>query len=353
MRKIYLQSSSGLSSLKEETFEKELVLQDLLEKYPQLIPSDEIIGNPSFLMVARELPVSVGFLDLLYIDQSMVPTIIETKVNNPEIRRKIIGQGYEYLTSISYEFTGKMIIDAAKAYLKDTYASEVKARLDLDKLNEKEIDRNLKKPRLRLIFAADFIPRELRKFVEFINNASRGIDVYAVQVERFQLDDNKLISVSTFGPSEMVVHDKSVSFGLLSREEFINKVNQSADLDTQQKQLAISRIEQILNIAEEQEMLIDWGTKCFKISYKNKDGELVKLMEVYNYGVVYIVFQPTEKRTLETDNLYRQLDQAIDLKKSYLDNKSQYKAGKKNLFRLTDGEFTTLTKALKNLVYSH
>jgi len=75
----------------------------------------------------------------------MVPTThIETKVNNPEIRRKIIGQGYEYLTSISYEFTGKKIIDAATNYWKDAYASEVKAHLDLDKLNEKEIDRNLK-----------------------------------------------------------------------------------------------------------------------------------------------------------------------------------------------------------------
>ncbi len=230
MKKLYVQTGSTLSTLNEAKIEQELVLQELLEKYPELIPSEEIIGNPSFFLIQREFPVSTGYIDHLFVDQMMVPTIIETKVNNPEIRRKIIGQGYEYLTSMSFELTGKQIIDAAKRYWGNQYYPEIKKRLDIKDLNAKEIERNLKKPRFRLIFAADFIPRELRKFVEFINNASRGIDVYAVQIEQFILDDKKIISVSTWGPTESVIHDKSASFGLLSQEEFINKINSSQDL---------------------------------------------------------------------------------------------------------------------------
>ena len=207
MKKLYLQTGSNISLLDEDRFEDELALQVLLEKHPELIPSEEIIGNPSFFLIQREFPVSAGYLDHLFVDQMMVPTIVETKVNNPEIRRKIIGQGYEYLTSLSFELTGKQIVEYAKRYWKDKYSSEVQKQLELKELDAKEIDKNLKKPRLRLIFAADFIPRELRKFVEFINNASRGIDVYAIQVEQFLLDDKKIISVSTWGPTESMIHD--------------------------------------------------------------------------------------------------------------------------------------------------
>ncbi len=126
MKKLFVQNVDTISPLIEEPFEKELVLQDLLEEYPELIPSDEIIGNPSFLMVQRELPVSTGFIDHFLLDQMMVPTVIETKVNNPEIRRKIIGQGYEYLTSLSLEFTGKQVIEYAKHYWKERFDNDVK-----------------------------------------------------------------------------------------------------------------------------------------------------------------------------------------------------------------------------------
>ena len=51
MKKLYLQTQTSLSTLKENKFDQELDLQDLLEKYPELIPSDEIIGNPSFFLI--------------------------------------------------------------------------------------------------------------------------------------------------------------------------------------------------------------------------------------------------------------------------------------------------------------
>lgn len=339
MKKLFLKSGDKLSTLKEEHFEKELVLQDLLENHLELIPSDEIIGNPSFLMVQRELPVSTGFIDLFLLDQMMVPTVIETKVNNPEIRRKIIGQGYEYLTSLSLEFSGKQIIDYAKKYWGNQYENVLKAKLEIDKLSEKIIDANLKKPRLRLIFAADFIPRELRKFVEFINSASRGIDVYALQIEQFLLDDKKIISVTTYGPTENVIHDKSLSFGLLSREEFINKINNNPDLTSTVKQIAVSRINEVLDIAEANDLSIKWGTKSFIISSQNTNGTFKKIMEIYYKGVIYMVFTPKDKRSSKENQIYEQFNAAIDLNKSYLIDKSQYKAGKRTLFSLNDSQY--------------
>jgi hypothetical protein len=348
MKKLYLQTGSTLSTLDETNFEQELDLQKLLEQYPELIPGEEIIGNPSFFLIQREFPVSTGYIDHLFVDQMMVPTIVETKVNNPEIRRKIIGQGYEYLTSLSFELTGRQIVDSAKNYWKDKYLPELQKKLELNDLNIKEIDRNLKKPRLRLIFAADFIPRELRKFVEFINNASRGIDVYAVQIEPFLLDDKKIFSVSCWGPTESTVHDKSVSFGLLSREEFINKINSSQDLNPGEKEIFIRRVNEILDIAEERHLSIGWGTKSFRISYSDNDSTW-KMLEFYTNGNPWVVFAPAEERTPALGEIYNKLDTVFNLQGKHLDPKAQYKMGTRNLYALSDEQFSSLVNVLKSI----
>lgn len=348
MKKLYVQTDSTLSTLKEAKFEQELVLQALLEQFPELIPSEEIIGNPSFFLIQREFPVSTGYIDHLFVDQMMVPTIVETKVNNPEIRRKIIGQGYEYLTSLSFELTGKQIVEYAKRYWRDQYQNELQKKLELKELNIKEIDKNLKKPRLRLIFAADFIPRELRKFVEFINNASRGIDVYAVQLEQFLLDDKKIISVNTWGPTESVIHDKTVSFGLLSREEFINKINGSQDLTPIEKETFIERVNKILDIAEERSFSIGWGTKSFRLSYP-ENGDYKKILEFYYNGNSWGYFIPVAERDNTIAKIYEKLNEIFDLQKKYLEPKTQYKMGVRNLYQLSSEQYESLLTILQSL----
>ena len=347
MKKLYVQTDSTLSTLDEIKFEQELILQELLEKYPELIPSEEIIGNPSFFLIQREFPVSTGCIDHLFVDQMMVPTIVETKVNNPEIRRKIIGQGYGYLTSLSLELTGKQIVDAAKRYWKEQYSSEIKKRLDLKDLDIKEIDRNLKKPRLRMIFLADFIPRELRKFIEFINNASRGIDIYAVQLERFLLDDKKIISVNTWGPTESIIHDKSNLFGILSPEEFINKINNSQTFTPLEKKLFILRVNAILNIVEERHIPIGWGTKSFRLSYPN-DVDKKKILEFYYNSNPYGCFIPITERTSAINEIYEKLNIVFDFQKKYLE-KAQYKMGARNLYELSTEQYNLLIDILKSL----
>lgn len=348
MKKLYIQINSSLNTLQEDKFKGEPELQELLEHFPELIPSDEIIGNPSFFLIQREFPVSTGYVDHLFIDQMMIPTIVETKVNNPEIRRKIIGQGYEYLTSLSTELTGKQIIEYAKKYWKDQYSSELKKRLELRGLDAKEIDKNLKKPRLRLIFAADFIPRELRKFVEFINNASRGIDVYAIQIERYILDDKKIISVSTWGPTESVIHDKSILFGILSKEEFINKINQSQDLTPSEKETFVKRVNEVLDTSEEKGLQIGWETKSFNISFQKKDKR-IKLLEFQYKGNPFIDFIPISERDEFITKTYEKLDEIFDVQKKYLNPTAQFKMGLRNLYQLSNDQYKQLLDILSSL----
>jgi len=349
MKKLFIQTNTSLDTLKEESFDNELALQILLEQYPELIPSDEIIGNPSFFLIQREFPVSTGYIDHLFIDQLMVPTIVETKVNNPEIRRKIIGQGYEYLTSITFELNGKQIIEMAKTQWKGQFDIEVEKRLGIKELDAKEIDKNLKKPRLRLIFVADFIPRELRKFVEFINSASRGIDVYAVQIEQFLLDDKKIISVSTWGPTESVIHDKSISMGVMTKEEFINKINQSEDLTPGVKETFIGRVNSILDLAEELHISVAWGSKSFRLTISH-EGKEIKLLEFYYNGNSWVYFVPIVERTPVINEIYDKLNTVFDFQMKHLDSKSQYKMGIRNLYQLSPEQFESLIQIIKSVL---
>ena len=78
-------------------------LQDLLYAHPALIPIEEV--EPVFdgaVPVCRELPTRVGPLDLVFVNDQGLLTLVECKLwRNPEARRKVVGQILDYAQEIS------------------------------------------------------------------------------------------------------------------------------------------------------------------------------------------------------------------------------------------------------------
>lgn len=78
-------------------------LQHLLFRNPSLIPTDEL--EPVFsgaVAVCTELPTNVGPLDLVYMNEQGLLTLVECKLwRNPEARRKVVGQILDYAQEIS------------------------------------------------------------------------------------------------------------------------------------------------------------------------------------------------------------------------------------------------------------
>ena len=78
-------------------------LQDLLYAHPTLIPIEEV--EPVFdgaVAVCRELPTPVGPLDLVFVNDQGLLTLVECKLwRNPEARRKVVGQILDYAQEIS------------------------------------------------------------------------------------------------------------------------------------------------------------------------------------------------------------------------------------------------------------
>jgi len=80
----------------------EQYLQELLEAHPELLPVVEVREDAGNLVcVGREVGVSSGAIDNLYLSSGGYPVIVETKLwRNPEARREVLAQILEYIRDI-------------------------------------------------------------------------------------------------------------------------------------------------------------------------------------------------------------------------------------------------------------
>lgn len=101
-----IQENGQLVEMTECPYDSESLLQELLEKYPNLLAGDQISrAEPRrWLLVSREMMVpseaaGVGrwSVDHLFLDQEGIPTLIEVKrSSDTRIRREVVGQMLDY-----------------------------------------------------------------------------------------------------------------------------------------------------------------------------------------------------------------------------------------------------------------
>uniref|UniRef100_A0A832A467 Uncharacterized protein n=1 Tax=Desulfacinum infernum TaxID=35837 RepID=A0A832A467_9BACT len=77
-------------------------LQDLLARYPDLLPVHAVRDDiGALLCVGREVAVSCGVIDNLYLSTSGYPVIVETKLwRNPQARREVLSQTLDYIKDV-------------------------------------------------------------------------------------------------------------------------------------------------------------------------------------------------------------------------------------------------------------
>ena len=89
-------------------------LQNLIYDHPGLIPAGEIEACFDDLVpVAKEFPLSSGYLDNLFVTPDGYPVLVEVKLwKNGEARRKVIAQLLEYamdFAALNYEQINQQI----------------------------------------------------------------------------------------------------------------------------------------------------------------------------------------------------------------------------------------------------
>lgn len=201
---IFLKNKEGaLIPLTETLYEKEEDLQKMLANHPELIYSisDQI---PQLLLIAQEagIPGEDGAnddfsLDHIFVDFDAKPTFVEVKRStDTRIRREVIGQMFDYAAHARAYWTADKIQIMYKATCQKNgqnpetvLQSFIGEERNPDQFWEQFMT-NLKGGNIRLIFAADTIPKRLQLIVEFLRDYMDPCEVRALEIRQFLGQDN-------------------------------------------------------------------------------------------------------------------------------------------------------------------
>ena len=206
---IFLIQGEKLVELREEPYDSEALLQKLLADYPKILAGDQINkDNPRrWLLIAREMGVPDSedssdrwSIDHLFIDQDGIPTFIEVKRStDTRIRREVVAQMLDYAANgteywkvpeIKVRFEQKCMGVGKNPV--DVIQQALGGAIEYEKIWV-AFESNLKIGKIRLLFVADEIPKELRRIVEFLNEKMEDVEVLAIEVKQFNGENVKTL----------------------------------------------------------------------------------------------------------------------------------------------------------------
>ncbi len=277
-----VQGDESLRSLSEQDFDTEDDFQTLLEKYPDLIPGEQIdeMAPRRWLLVSREYGVpdeenaaDRWSLDHLFLDQDGVPTLVEVKRRSDarltNARREVVGQMLDYAANavVYWPVETMRARFEAGCVARGEDASE-KLSAFLETSDESAIEQfwqnvkvNLAASKLRLLFVADFIPPELRRIVDFLNANMSSVEVLAVEIKHFVGTDANGAMLRTLVPrvfgqtaqAEIKKTSSSPRNLKWSQEKFLEYVLNKFDNQT------CKVVSAILDWIERKGLTISWG----------------------------------------------------------------------------------------------
>lgn len=220
-----IQADDSLVELAAAGYDTEDVLQSLLAKYPNLLAGDQVDSDSPrrWLLVSREtaLPAEEGggwqfSVDHLLLDQDAVPTLVEVKrASDTRARREVVAQMLDYAANAVAYGPVRPIREQFEARC----ASEgLDSDAELARCAGPEVDAgefweraktNLQAGRVRLVFVADQIHRDLRRIVEFLNEQMDPAEVLAIEVRQFVGEGVKVLVPNLIGRTEIAAGRKS------------------------------------------------------------------------------------------------------------------------------------------------
>lgn len=242
--KIYLiQNDDKLIEMEEKEYEQEILLQKLLVDYPNLLAGEQINdSNPRrWLLISREMDVptkedSMGrwSADHLFLDQDAIPTIVEVKrSSDTRIRREVIGQMLDYAANAVVYWPVEKIKSKFEANCKENDPDEVlsdflDSDLNIDDFWSK-VKTNLQAKKIRMLFVADELPKELKSVIEFLNEQMDPAEVLGIEIKQYVGQGVKTLVPSIVGQTEEAQKKKSASADRvrLDQESFFQELLES------------------------------------------------------------------------------------------------------------------------------
>ncbi|MEJ7570333.1 MAG: hypothetical protein WKF41_18980 [Gaiellaceae bacterium] len=197
---IYLQREGKLIPMSGRPYATEDDLQSLLADHPGLLAGDEVGETPRrWILLSREMKVAdqdgaTGrwSVDHLFVDQDAIPTLVEVKrSSDTRIRREVVGQLLEYAANGTRYWPVEQLRARYEANCQTRNAEptqELREAFGEDFEVDawwSDVSENLQRGRMRLVFVADVIGRELRRIIEFLNKQMTLTEVLGVEIRQY------------------------------------------------------------------------------------------------------------------------------------------------------------------------
>lgn len=206
-----IDTAGNLTRLSPSAPKSEDVMQDLVGRFPELISE----GSGELLLIKREQAVEDCVdgsgrwsIDHLFVTRDAVPVLVELKrAVDTRLRREVVGQMLDYAANASAYWQTSMLAESFASSARqaghepDTLLAEFLGSADTSAFWE-QLGSNLRAGRMKLVFVADVIPRELARIVEFLNDQMEA-EVRAVELRWFSAENGHMtLSPRVIGQTE-------------------------------------------------------------------------------------------------------------------------------------------------------
>lgn len=251
-----LDPDNHLIEMKQMEYHSEDFFQSILANHPSLLG----LGggeDGSLLLICREASVpdeEAGSgrwsLDHLFLDRLGVPVLVEVKrSSDTRARREVVAQMLDYAANGIAYWPIEEIVDSFRestAKAGESADAVLDAFLGGGGAEEywRQVESNLRSGRIRMVFVADRIPKELRRIVEFLNEQMRPAEMLAIEVAQYvSAEGFRTLVPRLVGATERAATAKAVSGPkvALSLDEWLDALESSAGSDA--KEAASSLLE--------------------------------------------------------------------------------------------------------------
>lgn len=238
----HIDGSNNLTAMSVPPYDAEDILQGLVEQHPDLLAGGQMDpANPRrLLLVKREHGVpdrDAGHdrwsVDHLFVDQDAVPTLVEVKrSSDTRIRREVVGQMLDYAANGVRYWPAADLLAAYEGTQRGLGNDPLEGVVGLTEDPEATVEAffvrvvdNLRAGRIRMVFVADLIPKELRAIVEFLNEQLNPAEVLAVEVKQYRATgyDGLVIVPAVYGRTAAATQKAGVGRTRRSRDELIER----------------------------------------------------------------------------------------------------------------------------------